>query len=230
MLKMKTSLFSKILCLGLLLVPALEAETLTYQDSFSHKAEEAGSPLDSRSVGGGKASWEATPNAVLVKGGGVRASDDNPFVGRVELPGTFKDVTVEADIYPAAKGWMSVGIGNGELGNPNFGGLFLMVTAGGNYSLMFNPDSEDARSSKAVALRSGRIRSWKADGMNTLKLVYNRETDTVSAFANGEEKIAKDLSLKDKSFVLHPEYTGVSGIFQTSEVRSFGKFSAVVQK
>ncbi|HSI08695.1 MAG TPA: hypothetical protein VK985_08885 [Rariglobus sp.] len=228
---MKTSLFARLLCLGLLCsVPLLQADTLTYQDTFNHKAEEAGSPLDSRSVGNSKAIWEATANAVLVKGGGIRASDDNPFVGRVELPGTFKDVTVEADIYPAGKGWMSVGIGSGALGNPNFGGLFLMVTTGGNFSLMFNPDPDDTRSSKVVALKAGRIRGWKPDTMNTIKLVYNQEADTVSAFANGDEKIVKDISLKEKSYVLRAEYAGVSGIFQSSDDKSVAKVSVIVQK
>lgn len=228
---MKMPRFSRVLCLSLLCsVSALQAETLTYQDAFVSKADEVGRPLDSRSVGTGKGVWEATTNAVLAKDGGVRVLDNNPFVGRVELPSAFKEVAVEADVSPGEKGWMSVGIGSGDLSNPNFGGLFLMVTTGGNFSLMFNPDPEDTRSAKVVALKAGRIRTWKPEALNTLKLVYNKETDTVSAYANGTEKLAKDISLKEKSFVLHAEYTGVSGIFQASESKGFGKFSATVLK
>lgn len=226
---MKTSLRSRLLCIGLFCaVNIIHAQTITYQDAFEHKGSEDGTPVDSRNIGKSMTAWEATPNAVLAKDGGVRASDDNPFVCRLSLPTKFKEVAVEADINPVGKAWMAVAMGAGDLGNPNFGGLFLIVFPGGAFRLMFTPDADDTRSVKAVPLKSGRIKTWKAEGMNTLKLVYNRESDTVNAIANGEEKILKDVSMKEKNFVVQAEYAGVSGIFQSTEGKSLGKFLATI--
>ncbi|CAN5728832.1 hypothetical protein BH09VER1_BH09VER1_39110 [soil metagenome] len=230
---MKFTSIPNILCLSLLCVFSnTRAETITLQDNFDSKTAEDGTPLDSLNVGTTQTAWEATPNAVLIKGSGLRAADDNPFVCRIALPSELKEVTVEADLSPnpAAKGWLSVGIGNGALANPNFGGLFFFVLPGGVYSLMLNPEPEDTRSLNAVVLKKGRLQSWNPDGMNSLKLVYNKEAGTVSAFANGNEEIVKDVSLKDKNLTLQPDFAGVSGIFEASETRSVGKFSATILK
>lgn len=228
---MKTSLLTCLLGL-FCFAGSVCAETITYQDSFECKEGEEGNPLDLRNIGKSQTAWEATPNAVMVKGSGIRATDDNAFVCRVALPSDLKEVSVEADLSPnpESKGWMSVGVGNGPLGNPSFGGLFLLIRSNGGFSLMFNPESEDTRSSAAVALKNGRIQTWNPDGMNAVKLVYDRATNSVTAIANGDEDLVKDLSLKEKDFTLDAGFAGVSGIFSTTEGRSVGKFSASISK
>lgn len=230
---MKILTFSRLLGVSLLcLAGSVCAETITYQDNFEVKEGEETTPLDLRNIGASQTAWEATPNAVMVKGSGIRASDDNPFVCRVALPGELKEVTIEADLSPnpVSQGWMSLGIGSGEIGNPSFGGLFLLLRSNGSYSLMFNPNPEDTRSASAIALKSGRIQTWNPDGMNALKLVYDRTSDSVSAMANGEEELFTGLSLKEKDVSLQAGYAGVSGIFATTEGRSVGKFSATISK
>lgn len=228
---MKKSLLPCLLGL-FCLAGSVSAETTTYQDTFDAKEGEESMPLDLRNIGKSQTAWEATPNAVLVKGSGVRANDDNPFVCRVALPSELKEVSVEVDLSPnpESKGWMSVGMGSGALANPSFGGLFLLIRSNGGYSLMFNPDPDDTRSKSAIALKSGRIQTWNPDSMNAIKLVYDRTSDSVSAMANGDEELFKDLSLKEKSVSLEAGFAGVSGIFATSEGRSVGKFSASITK
>lgn len=230
---MKIPTFPCLLGVSLLcLVGSVRAETITYEDNFETKDGEETMPLDLRNIGKSQTAWEATPNALLVKGSGIRASDDNPFVCRVALPTELKAVTIEADLSPnpESKGWMSLGVGRGEIGNPSFGGLFLLIRPNGGFNLMFNPNPEDTRSASAIALKSGQIHSWNPDGMNAIKLVYDRASETVSATANGDEELVGNLSLKEKDISFEAGYAGISGIFATSEGRSVGKFSATISK
>ncbi len=230
---MKLTTLSSAFCLSLFgLLHQAHADTVVLQDNFDSKTAEEGTPLDSQKVGASQTMWEATSNALIVKGAGIRASDDNPMVCRVPVPADAKEITVEADLKPdlKGKGWMAVGMGSGAPANPNFGGLFLLVFPNGGYSLMFNPLPDDTRSASVVTFKSGRIQSWNPDGMNTLKLVYNRETGMVSAFANGTEELVKGVSLTEKKLTLKAEFAGVSAIFQTSEGRSVGKFIATITK
>jgi len=228
-----------LLCIVLLcFVGPVDAETVTFQDNFDCKPGEAGTPLDLRNIGTSQTAWEATSNLVVAEGNGLNVTDQNPFIGRVTLPGELKEVAVEADINPVAPAsqaenpvtWLSVGIGNGPLINPSFGGLFLLVRPGGTYSLMFNPESDDTRSSRAVALKNGRIQSWNPDGMNRVKVVYDKAADSVSAFANGDETLVDGVVLKDKNLSLDAVYAGFSGIWQSPETRGVGKFSATVTR
>lgn len=236
---MKSSSPLQIFCVGLLcLVGHVSAETVTFQDNFDCKPGEAGTPLDLRNIGTSQTAWEASSNLVMAEGNGLNVTDQNPFIGRVTLPSELKEVSVEADINPVPPAsqaenpatWLSVGIGNAPLINPSFGGLFLLVRPGGTYSLMFNPESDDTRSSRAVALKSGRIQSWNPDGMNHVKIVYDKAADSVSAFANGDEPLVDGIVLQDKNISLDAAYAGFSGIWQSSEARGVGKFSATITK
>lgn len=221
--------------LSIILLPvigAVHAETVTYQDVFERKPGEAGAPLGSRNIGTSKVAWEATPNVVLANGKGLRINDQAPFVGRVPLPTQFTTVTVEADIMPihTDQGWVSLGMGNSAIDNPSFGGLFLLLRQGGLYSLMFNPDPDDARSARAIALKNGRIQTWNPDAMNRLKVVYSRESGVVSVWANGDEVLIDEISINDKNFVLDAAYAGFSGVFQFSKQRNVDKFSVTISR
>ncbi|MFA7344088.1 MAG: hypothetical protein WC003_07270 [Terrimicrobiaceae bacterium] len=231
---MKTPILAGILCLGCL-AGNLPAETITLKDNFDRQGE-AGLQLNLQNVGSSQTAWEATSNTVMAEGTGVRPADQFPFVGRVAVPPEAKEVAVEAAINPVrpssnptgAPPWLGVGMGNSALGNPNFGGLFILVYPSGIYSLMFNPDPSDVRSSKVVVLKSGRIQTWNPDAMNRVKLVYNRGSDSVSAFANGEELLADALPLGAKNLSLDCGYAGFSGFGQSSEARSVGGFSLTI--
>jgi hypothetical protein len=212
----------------------LHAEPITFQDDFDRKGKEAGAPLNGQHVGAGPAVWQATSNVLTSEGAGLRVTDQGAFVGRVALPADLKEIAVEAGIRPvqfsSTPPWIAAGIGNAQLENPNFGGLFLLVYPGGIYNLLLNPDPKDARSAHAVSLKSGRITSWNPDGMNRVKIVYNRGSDSVSAFANGDEKLADAVSLKEKNLSLDCGYAGFSGFGQSSEARIVGGFTATVSK
>jgi hypothetical protein len=230
----KTHLLSAVLCLGFLcVVNHIRAQSVTYQDDFDLKGRKAGTALNLQKVGASQAAWEATPNVVFAEGTGLRVTDEAAFVGRVALPAGVKEVTVEAKInpVPSAKegkenqNWMSVGIGNAAVENPNFGGLFFLVRPGGAFSLMFNPEADDPRSAHAVALKSGTIQTWNPDSINRVKLVYHRESGSVTAFANGDEEIVNAVSLKEKNYTLDTGYAGFSGFWQSPEARTVGGFS-----
>jgi len=235
---MKIPVFLGILCMASSsLVSNIQAETLTYQDGFIRKEAESGTPLDSEKVGKSNLVWEATSNVVLAGESGLQVTDQGAFVGRVTLPKDFKVVTVEADVYPAVPGdqdsvkpWIGVGIGNAKLGIPNFGGLVLALRPEGVFSLLFNPSSNDAASSQSIALTNGHIKSWNPNGMNHLKLVYNKENNTVSAFANEDEVLVDELSLTEQNLTLVSEFAGFSGFGQSSEVKSIGGFHLSVSQ
>jgi hypothetical protein len=230
---MKTFVVVSSVCLGLLCAGLnLHAETVVYRDAFDRKSGQDGKPLDLRTIGASKAIWEASSNVILAEAKGVRVTDDGPFVGRVVLPVPYKVLTIEADIKPSKveQGWMSIGMGNSVIDNPSFGGVFLLLRQGGLYSLMFNPDPDDTRSSKAFALKTGYIQTWNPDTLNSLKIVYDRDAGTVSAYANSDELLFNAISLKEKSLVLDASYAGFSGVFQYSKQRNIGKFSVTILK
>ncbi|HSI08694.1 MAG TPA: hypothetical protein VK985_08880 [Rariglobus sp.] len=230
---MKTSVIALFVGVGLLCATInLRAEVLTYRDAFDRKAGQDGKPLDLRPIGAGKLAWEASANVVLAEGKGVRVTDNGPFVSRVALPAQFKTVTIEADIKPAKteQGWISIGMGGGTIDNPSFGGLFLLLRQSGLYSLMFNPDPDDPRSAKAFALKTGYIQTWNPDTLNSLKIVYDRDAGTISAYANSDELLVDSVSLKEKSLVLDAAYAGFSGVFQSSRQRGIGKFNVTISK
>ncbi|MFA6288933.1 MAG: hypothetical protein WC661_16245 [Opitutaceae bacterium] len=209
------------------------AEAITLQDDFDRKGKEMAGLLHGQPVGSSKTLWEATSNVIISPGAGIKVDDQGAFVGRVALPAKLSEVTVEVDIHPApptnktagSPPWIAAGIGNGPLSNPNFGGLFLLVYPNGIFSLLFNPSTEDERSSKVITLKSGRIQSWNPDAMNRLKIVYNQETGSVSAYINNDEEMVAALSLKTKGLSLTCGYAGFSGFGQSSEARSVGNFS-----
>ncbi len=233
---MNISIPARVLFVSFLLAGGLQAETLTFEDAFSRKDGGAGSPLDADNVGTSKAAWEATKNVVLAEGPGIEVTDQGAFVGHIALPDGVKKVTVEADIYPAipdeptnSKGWIGLGMGGADLGIPNFGGLLLLVYPNGTFSILFDPVTNDPSSAKAVVLKIGHITSWKPTGMNHLKLVYDKLSDTVSAFANEKEEVlASELSLKDGGHILETKFAGFSGFGQSSEVISVGGFALEV--
>lgn len=233
MYKMKISTIIPFVCIGLFCgAVSLQAQTITYRDSFDRKAGQDGKPLDKRQIGADKAVWDASDNVVLAQGKGVCVADNAPFVARVALPSQFKTVTIEADlkVVKTDQGWIAIGMGNSSIDNPSFGGLFLLLRQGGLYSLMFNPDPEDPRSAKAYALKTGYIQTWNPDTLNSLKLVYNRDAGTVSAHVNGDELLFDAVSLKEKGIALDSAFAGFSGVFQSSKQRSVGKFDVSISK
>lgn len=215
----------------------VRAGTIRYQDDFERSAGDAGQPLALQNVGKSQTPWEATPNLVLGDGGGVKVTDQNAFIGRLALPPDLKEITIEAKINPVpfagkesdGSNWLSIGMGNSPLASPSFGGLFLLVRAGGFFSLMYNPESDDPRSSKAVAVKSGKIKTWNPDGLNEVKLVFNNESGEVSAYANGDEMLIDSISLKEKNFSPECSFAGFSGIWQSSDARSVGAFNATIE-
>lgn len=219
------------------LIGGVSAGPIKYQDDFERSASDAGQPLALQNVGKSQTPREATANLVLGDGGGVKVTDQNAFVGRLALPPNLKEITIEAKINPVpvagketdGSNWMSIGMGNSPLASPSFGGLFLLVRAGGVFSLMYNPEADDPRSANAVAIKSGKIKTWNPDGLNEVKLVFNKESDEVSAFANGDEMLIEGLSLKEKNFSPECSFAGFSGIWQSSEVRSIGSFNATIE-
>jgi hypothetical protein len=230
---MKKSVIALLAGVGLLSAAInVQAEVITYRDTFDRKVGQDGKTLDLRPIAGGKVVWEASANVVLAEMKGVRVTDDSPFVGRVVLPAQFKAVTIEADIKPAKaeQGWVSIGMGGSTIDNPSFGGLFLLLRQGGIYSLMFNPDPDDPRSSKAFALKTGYIQTWNPDTLNALKIVYDRDAGTISGYANSDELLFDGVSLKEKNLVFDAAYAGISGVFQSSKQRSIGKFNVTISK
>jgi len=224
-----------VFCVGFLcLTGGLRAETLRLYDDFSSGDGAPGTPLDSKNVGASKVAWEATKNVVLAGGSGVEVTDQGAFVGRVAVPGQATNLTVEAGVYPSAPGeagpkaWIGVGIGAAKLGNPNFGGLLLLVYPEGIYSLIFSPIKDDPTSARAISLKSGRIASWNPNGMNHLKLVYDTTTGSVSAFANDQDELVSAYSLKDDGHTVEAEFAGFSGFGQSSDVKSVGDFTLSV--
>lgn len=213
------------------------AGTIEYKEDFERGKGESDAPLALQNVGKSQTPWEATQNLVLAEGGGVKTTDQNAFVGRLALPPNLKEITIEAKINPKpvagketdGSNWMSIGLGNAPLTSPSFGGLFLLVRAGGVFSLMYNPESDDPRSSKAVAVKSGKIKTWNPDGLNEIKLTFNKESDEVSAWANGDEMLIDSISLKEKNYTPDCGFAGFSGIWQSGDVRSVGGFNVTIE-
>lgn len=214
---------------------SVSAEEITLKDNFNRSSVSA--PLNGTRVGESATYWQATPN-LLAADGGLEVSNDAGFVGRVELPQAVKRVIVEADVYPSASMdrqgsagcWLGVGIGNAELGIPNFGGLTLALRPNGIFSILFNPSDNDPRSSQSIVLKNGRVHSWLPNGMNRLKLIYDKGTDTVTAVANGEELLMNEFSLKEGNHVLDCSYAGISGFGQSAMVKSMSNFSLTIIK
>lgn len=209
------------------------AGEVSLDDDFTQAKE--GAALNGEKVGKSKHDWKVTPNVIMAAKGGLELSNDRPFLGRVELGGKAKKISVEAEVYPspsaeAYRCWVGVGIGNDQFSPPNFRGVMLILRPGGVFSLIFNPASEDGKPVDPVVLKNGRLSTWIPTGMNQIKLVFDKEKNTVSAFANEKDVLVNELSLKDKGLVLESQYAGFSGYGQTPDVKTVGSFSLSVSE
>ncbi len=228
---MKTSHI--LLAASLLAISALPARAeIKLEDKFELDGRSAGAPLNRQPVGSSGTVWEASSNLVYSDVAGLRVKDGSGYGARIELPEGFKSVTLEAEIQPVSTGerpgWMALGLGNApRAGNPTFGGLYFIIYATGNFSLLFNPDPSDSESKVAKTLKSGRASVFDPDNLNTVKLTFNQETGTVDVWINDTIAV-NSFDLKDKGITLDARYGGFSGYSQASETRSIGGFAVTV--
>lgn len=222
------------LCLSLCLIGAtIRAEIIELKDDFDIQGKSASSLLQRQAVGNSQIVWDATSNISYSEASGLVIKDQEAFMARVAVPAAVTETIVEADLRPvqpgAKAGWVAVGMGKSSLGNPTFGGLYLLVFPKGDYALLFNPDENDARSSKVVTLKRGRISTFDMESTTRLKLSYHASGMSVSAWIN-EDPILEAFDLKDKGLKLNPAYVGFSGYGQAPNIKTVTRFSATFTK
>jgi hypothetical protein len=113
-------------------------------------------------------------------------------------------------------------MGNSPLGNPTFGGLYLVVYPNGIFNLLWNPDPQDYTSANVKTLKNGRIPNFNVDEMTRIELRVDRQNNTVDASAN-DQRIVDAVPLNDMP--LDPAYAGVAGFWQPPRKRCVGSFS-----
>lgn len=215
-------------------VAGAQAETVI-KDQFGLKERVSGLPLNRTSTESGDASWQATPN-VLLGGEGdagyVVTKDNMPYMARVAIPSTAKVITVEAKVRPQPEknpNWIALGIGNPKLGTPPWGkGVFLMIDTAGNWGVLGNPDPEDFASKSTVGIKRGKSPEYNPDGLNRLKLQYNRAENSVSAWINGNA-VLENASLEGKAFPVEPAFAGFSGYGQAAKVKTVSDFTVTYE-
>ncbi len=205
----------------------------TIQDDFDGQTKGPNGALDKQPAGGeGGAIWQATANVKVDPVSGLYTTDDGAFVARVAVPEGKNVITVSAEIRPTMngekRGWLAVGMGNGPLGNPTFGGIYLVIYPDGIFNLLYNSNPSDYSSASVKTLKNGRIPNFTSEEMVKIQLQFDRNTNTVSASSNDRE-IVEPLSLSESDSNIEAVYAGVSGYGTPSNKRCVGQFSLNVE-
>lgn len=229
----RDKLFAVKLLLSLLLVflPAIGfAETVTYRDDFKRSSAE--DVLNASETTTGKAEWTASASLKVASEGGksaVVATQPDNFRGYLALPGSFKKVTIEADVHPQVKeggdtdnNWVGIMIGEPNAPHPTWqNALMLLLETSGNYQAMaMYPEP-------GSALKSGNAAGFDREGMNRLKIEYDKVANTVSMFVN------KALVVDERSvegLAIAPNFVGFGGYNQTENTPTLSNFSVTVEK
>jgi hypothetical protein len=176
-------------------------------------------PLSGSPAGKDPGTWQATANLKHVsasKGNGITVINGGSFMGRLAVPDAAQVITAEAVLRPTAGGWVAVGIGSPSLGTPPWGhGVYVIVNAGGTYTLAGNDDPADWESKKMVQLKNGVLPDFLPFQPVKLKIEYNRTAKTVTVWA-GWSKLVDALNLAEKGFVVEPAFAGFSGYGQAA--------------
>lgn len=183
--------------------------------------------LQGRITETGDATWEATPNLVLLKedsSGSVGLSDNRGILAKVKLP-TVDNIVISAEVGPRRdaeeKGsWMAIGLGNGR-GATWEGGLFFLMHDGGTLECYASPVGEprvQIKIQRAVPVdpTAGKVK---------LTLQYQKSNNTVTAWVN-DIAIIKNHSLGN----FHPilDYAGFSGVQLKPAISVLDHFCLVV--
>lgn len=198
------------------LAASLRADTVV-RDEFGLKSRTAGATLHDSPVEKGNPTWEASANLIFGPKGTVVVKNSSAFVGRVNVLGTPKIITVEADVFPVQNasepGFMAMGVGRPKLGSPLWGGgIYVTVFSSGKYTCFYNPEPEDWTSKYAVSLQAGDTPEFIANGKTRLKLQYNQTTRSYSVWLNGDQ-VVQDKIL-DAGQTVSAEFAGFSGFRQ----------------
>ncbi|PAW79167.1 MAG: hypothetical protein B9S32_04215 [Verrucomicrobia bacterium Tous-C9LFEB] len=210
---------------------------LQFEERFTLIGRSAGRALDKTEMDNGKATWEATQN-VLVDSqkneGALIAVDKKPFAGRILIPAGTKKITVKATLRPeqavGEKSWVAIGIGNPKLGIPVWGqGIFLYATTDGRFGLAGDPDPEDMMAKELVMIKSGPIPEYEKGETVKVRLEYDVDIKTVSAWIN-EAQICDNLNVSTKKFVVDPAFAGFSGYNQKVEISPIEKIQILISQ
>lgn len=207
------------ICLSSIAGFAVLADETVFQDSFTGKAN--GKPLKGSTMEKGGISWNSSESYVFAgdeKDGWVRSGKAEGSAAKLDLPQGVSLIQIEADCRPAAKdkGWIAVGF-NGSPSPSEAtwpGGLFLYLDAAGHAQVL----ADGTR----LKLTSKKIENFKADGMNSLSLKYDRTANSVSASVN-KTVLLNDYGLTQKGYTPKILYAGFSsyGVSQDSKIDNF---------
>ena len=67
--------------------------------------------------------------------------------------------------------------------------------------------------------------SYNAEGMNSLKMSYDRKEKILECFIN-DERVSSGYNLEEKGIQLQPSAVGFSSFGQTPDIKTIEKFSA----
>lgn len=216
---------------GIAMAGVVQAETVI-KDQFGLKERVVGLPLNKTATESGDANWQATPNVIMAgegDAGYVAIADVMPFMARVSIPPTAKLITVEAKLRAVPSkvsgNWMAIGIGNPKLGSPPWGnGVFVTIDTAGNYGCLGDPDPNDFVSKSVVGIKRGKMPEFNPDGLNRVKLEFDKADNSVSVWINGSPVMEK-VSIGGKNFTVEPAFAGFSGFGQEPKSKTVTDFT-----
>lgn len=221
----------KLIPLLCLIPHLLLAGTVTFQDDFNPAGRES-AVLNGSETQSGKGRWTATPTLKLTTEDGKSAVTPpraENFFGALPLPPDFKKLTVEADVHPVNKdgdgvdnNWVGIMIGEPHPPHPTWQNalMLVLVNDGSFQALAMYPEPGNR-------LKSGQAPGFNPDGMNHLRIEFNKAEGTVSMFVNKalivDERPIEGLSLS-------PNFCGFGGFHQVENTPSVSNFSMTVEE
>lgn len=187
------------------------ASTITDNFTLTGGARTAGLTLNGATTETGGTTWvtrSTSPMPVFggdVTNGYVTLNDDGTSRNaRVLTPTDGDIVDLQADVHPTgSSGWMGIG-----LGNPAFhsdatwpSGVFVLIYTGGQYQVSANGTS--------IVIKTGATPSYNSNGLNTLKLEYNKVQNQMSVWINSTQ-VVSSYDLDSNSFTPTITYAGFS--------------------
>ena len=176
--------FLVVLC-AFLAGPPCSADVPIFSDSFRPTSPDhnPGSPVDGAKLERGHGRWQSTPGLFFddgkVKGGGPAEYARFSFAPLNHQASA--RVFLEAHLDPGANGWSGVGFTNGEEGPlPSVGQLWMKIDDRGRIEVR-----ADGASNKLF--KDSHQNPAFIEGMNEVRLEYNRRTNTARAWLNGVE-------------------------------------------
>ena len=173
-------------------VTSAHGQTPVVSDSFNPTSpdRQPGMPVDNAPIERGHGRWKAT-GGVSFAGGTAVGADESEFASFRFVPVDHQRsaiVVVETDIDPGSEGWVGVGFAGSELGPlPSKGELWVKLHHLGKVIVY-------ADGARIKLYDDSHPNPAFVQGMNQVRLSYNRRLNAARAWLNGQELPLSDLS------------------------------------